>query len=143
MKSCKFYSLFSVLTYEGLIFSYVQKRTNKLEHVQHIKCKPSIPVIKDNTNKRSSYSQTLLRPYDTVKRTREILISNIHLLSPQKWSQFVHFNMGTLKSMCSSWFPLISRDKYEHTHLRVPIGKVFPRELCTLDMPRYFNYKPN
>ena len=29
--------------------------------------------------------------------------------------------MGTLKSVCSSWFALISRDKYEHTHLRVPI----------------------
>jgi hypothetical protein len=34
-----------------------------------------------------------LRPYYTAKRTREILISNIHLLSPQKWSQFVHFNI--------------------------------------------------
>ena len=32
--------------------------------------------------------------------------------------------MGTLKSVCSSWFALISRDKYEHTHLRVPISKV-------------------
>ena len=29
--------------------------------------------------------------------------------------------MGTLKSVCSSWFALISFDKYEHTHLRVPI----------------------
>ena len=29
--------------------------------------------------------------------------------------------MGTLKSVCSSWFALISRDIYEHTHLRVPI----------------------
>ena len=29
--------------------------------------------------------------------------------------------MGTLKSVCSSWFALISRDKYEHTLLRVPI----------------------
>ena len=29
--------------------------------------------------------------------------------------------IGTLKSVCSSWFALISRDKYEHTHLRVPI----------------------
>ena len=36
---------------------------------------------------------TLLRPYYNAKRTREILISNIHLLSPQKWSQFVHFNI--------------------------------------------------
>ena len=35
---------------------------------------------------------TLLRPYYIAKRTREILISNIHLLSPQKWSQFVHFD---------------------------------------------------
>ena len=45
--------------------------------------------------------------------------------------------MGTLKSVCSSWFALISRDKYEHTHLRVPIiitGPViitgFPRNIC-------------
>ena len=29
--------------------------------------------------------------------------------------------MGTLKSVCSSWFAPISRDKYEHTLLRVPI----------------------
>ena len=35
----------------------------------------------------------LLRPYYIAKRTREMLISNIHLLSPQKWSQFVHFNI--------------------------------------------------
>ena len=28
-------------------------------------------------------------------------------------------NMGTLKSVCSSWFGLISRDEYEHTHLRL------------------------
>ena len=32
--------------------------------------------------------------------------------------------MGTLKSVCSSWFALISRDIYEHTHMRVPIGIV-------------------
>ena len=37
--------------------------------------------------------------------------------------------MGTLKSVCSSWFPLISRDKYQHTHLRVPMLQ--PNE-CTL-----------
>ena len=42
--------------------------------------------------KRSTYS-TLLRPYCTAKRTREILISNIRLLSPQKWSQFIHFDV--------------------------------------------------
>ena len=35
----------------------------------------------------------LLRPYYIAKRTRENLISNIHLLSPQKWSQCVHFNI--------------------------------------------------
>ena len=40
--------------------------------------------------------RALLRPYYTAKRTREILISNIHLLSPQKWSQFVHFNIEKL-----------------------------------------------
>ena len=33
----------------------------------------------------------LLRPYFTAKRTRKLLISNIHLLSPQKWSQLVDF----------------------------------------------------
>ena len=27
--------------------------------------------------------------------------------------------MGTLKSVCSSWSGLISRDIYEHTHLRL------------------------
>ena len=27
--------------------------------------------------------------------------------------------MGTPKSVCLSWFGLISRDKYEHTHLRL------------------------
>ena len=37
--------------------------------------------------------RALLRPYYTAKRTRKLLISNIHLLSPQKWSQFVHFNI--------------------------------------------------
>ena len=36
------------------------------------------------------------------------------------WSS-INLFMGTLKSVCSSWFALISRDKYEHTHLRVPI----------------------
>ena len=56
----------------------------------------------------------LLRPNYTAKRTSEILISNIHLLSPQKWSQFVHFN----------------------------IEKVFSKR-TTLDMPRFFNYKQN
>ena len=35
----------------------------------------------------------LLRPYYIANRTREILISNIHLLSPQKWSQFVDFDI--------------------------------------------------
>ena len=34
-------------------------------------------------------------------------------------------SMGTLKSVCSSWFALISRDKYEHTHLRGPIFSFF------------------
>ena len=29
--------------------------------------------------------------------------------------------MGTLKSVCSSWFALISRDQYEHTGLVVPM----------------------
>ena len=27
--------------------------------------------------------------------------------------------MVTLKSVCSTWSGLISRDKYEHTHLRL------------------------
>ena len=47
--------LSSLMKIEGLI---LQKRTNKLEHVQHIKCKPSFPVIKDNRTKRSSCSQS-------------------------------------------------------------------------------------
>ena len=34
---------------------------------------------------------------------------------------FNFFDMGTLKSVCSSWFAPISRDKYERTLLRVPI----------------------
>ena len=33
---------------------------------------------------------------------------------------FHYSTMGTLKSVCLSWFALMSRDKYEHTHLRVP-----------------------
>ena len=32
--------------------------------------------------------------------------------------------MGTLKSVCSSWFAPILRDKYEHTLLRVPISNL-------------------
>jgi hypothetical protein len=36
---------------------------------------------------------TLLRPYYTAKRTREIAEHNIHLLSPQKRSQFLHFDI--------------------------------------------------
>jgi hypothetical protein len=43
------------------------------------------------TENQNEIIEALLRPYYTAKRTREILISNIHLLSPQKWSQFVHF----------------------------------------------------
>ena len=41
------------------------------------------------------YNPTIaqLRPYYIANRTREILISNIHLLSPQKWSQFVDFDI--------------------------------------------------
>ena len=38
-------------------------------------------------------SFALLRPYYIANRTREILISNIHLLSPQKWSLFVDFDI--------------------------------------------------
>ena len=59
----------------------------------------------------------LLRPYYTAKRTREILISNIHLLSPQ-WSQFVHFNMEKVFLRRQPWiclgFSIISkiRSKY-------------------------------
>ena len=46
--------------------------------------------------RRIMQTAPLLRPNYTAKRTREILISNIHLLSPQKWSQFVHFNIEKL-----------------------------------------------
>ena len=38
--------------------SSYKKRTNKLEHVQYIKCKPNFAVIKDNTTERSSCSQS-------------------------------------------------------------------------------------
>jgi len=30
-----------------------------------------------------------------------------------------YYSMGTLKSVCLSWFGLLSRDKYEHSHLRL------------------------
>ena len=45
----------------------------------------------------------------------KLLTSNIHLLSPQKWSLFVHLN----------------------------IEKIFPRGQPYLDMPRFFSYKQN
>ena len=35
----------------------------------------------------------LLRPYCIAKRTREMLISKIHILSLQNWSQLVHFSL--------------------------------------------------
>ena len=41
----------------------------------------------------------------------------------------LELRMGTLKSVCSSWFALMSRDKYEHTHLRVPIHEFFSQIL--------------
>ena len=40
--------------------------------------------------------------------------------------------MGTLKSVCSSWSGLISRDKYEHTHLRLWINGVFGVYFCAM-----------
>ena len=43
--------------------------------------------------KVASSNTTLLRPYYIANRTRKILISNIHLLSPQKWPQLVDFNI--------------------------------------------------
>ena len=46
-----------------------------------------------------------------------------HQLSNDKYT--LKKSIGTLKSVCSSWFGLISRDKYEHTHLRVPIKNLF------------------
>ena len=46
------------------------------------------------------------------------------------WTRFSrHSIMGILKSVCSSWFAPISRDKYEHTLLRVPIKRHNKAEL--------------
>ena len=47
--------------------------------------------------------KALLRPYYTAKRTREILISNFYPLSPQKWSQFVHFNIEKVFPRGQPW----------------------------------------
>ena len=33
--------------------------------------------------------------------------------------------MGTLKSVCSRWFGLMSHDRYEHTHLRLWIAYAY------------------
>ena len=38
----------------------------------------------------------------------------------------------TLKSVCSSWFALISRDIYEHTHLRIPMQHLEKRSFETI-----------
>ena len=48
-------------------------------------------------------------------------------------------SQGTLKSVCSSWFGLISRDKYEYTHLRVPT--LDSDWKCRLTSPGFDNFK--
>ena len=48
--------------------------------------------------------------------------------------------MGTLKSVCSSWFALISRDIYEHTHLRIPISDKSVDENSMMSMNSYKKY---
>ena len=59
--------------------------------------------------------------------------------------------MGTLKSVCSSWFALLSRDIYENSHLRVPnllsravvsggAGGAFLGVLLTLFQPEGAHY---
>ena len=55
-------------------------------------------------------------PCPSKYRSQNVLGRSEHFVQNQKFNC-----MGTLKSVCSSWFGLISRDKYEHTHLRVPI----------------------
>ena len=45
--------------------------------------------------------------------------------------------MGTLKSVCSSWFALISCDKYEHTQLRVPISTIFLLKIQQISQFRF------
>ena len=42
-------------------------------------------------------------------------------------NHFDTLTMGTLKSVCSSWFGLISRDKNEHSHLRLWIDTILLR----------------
>ena len=55
------------------------------------------------------------------------IFSRSKLLSPTETAYWTEQKKiwwtGTLKSVCSSWFALISRDKYEHTHL-IPIKKL-------------------
>ena len=56
-----------------------------------------------------------------TSKIQDILFKEIQQQQTYKFRE----NMGTLKSVCSSWFALISFDKYEHTHLRVPIPFIF------------------
>ena len=46
--------------------------------------------------------------------------------------------MGTLKSVCSNWFSLISHDIYEHTHLRLWIDCSC---ISYFDLKKYFDHK--
>ena len=55
------------------------------------------------------------------------------------------FGMGTLKSVCTSWFGLVSRDKYEHTHLRLWIHNSIVHknlfcELCQLQFVKRYEF---
>ena len=72
-------------------------------------------LTKENRNHQSSWKLVL------AKIPTEILNLHCILLQVVVTYSFYSTFMGTLKSVCSSWFALISSDKYEHTHLRVPI----------------------
>ena len=64
----------------------------------------------------------------------------------QKKTHTLKYPIRTLKSVCSSWFALISRDRYEHTHLRVPICETVrllsvknnSRPVCSFFLPTYY-----
>ena len=60
-------------------------------------------TVIDSLNKHLCRHKT----YVTERKSSFCLAQNV---------SYLH-NMGTLKSVCSSWFALISRDKYEHTLL--------------------------
>ena len=59
---------------------------------------------------------SLLNPWENNFKLKFMTKSQVH----NKQGLFtLAAIMGTLKSVCSNWFSLISHDIYEHTHLRL------------------------